>query len=79
MYSAPNKFYVLETFFNFKIDYSKNLDDNLDVFKKLVQDIINYDKMVSETMVVILLNPIPGFYKEVKMKLRLVGTLNIGG
>lgn len=74
MYSTPNKFYLLKRFFNFKIDYSKNLDDNLDVFKKRVQDIINCDKMVSKTMVVILLNPIPDFYKEVKMKLRLVGT-----
>ena len=34
--STPNKLYLLESFFSFKIDPSKDLDDNLDVFNKLV-------------------------------------------
>ena len=63
--STPNKLYLLETFFSFKIDPSKDLDDNLDVFNKLVQDITNCGETVSEEYkVVILLNVIPDIYKE---------------
>lgn len=44
-----------------------DLDDNLDVFNKLVQDIVNCDEAVSETYKsIILLNAIPDFNKEVK-------------
>ena len=39
--STPNKLYLIERFFSFKMDSSKDLDDNLDVFNKFVQDIVN--------------------------------------
>ena len=65
--STPNKLYLLERFFSFKMDPSKDLDDNLDVFNKLVQDIVNCDEEVSETYkAIILLNSMPDSYREVK-------------
>ncbi|KAL2512555.1 CCHC-type domain-containing protein [Abeliophyllum distichum] len=65
--SLPNKLFLLEKFFSFKIDSSKDLDDNLDIFNKLVQDIINTCEKVSEEYkAVILLNAIPEAYRDVK-------------
>lgn len=65
--STTNKIYLLERFFNFKMDPSKDLDENLDVFNKFVQDIVNCDKKVYETYkVIILLNSMPDSYREVK-------------
>lgn len=34
--SIPNKLYILEIFFNFKIDHSNDFDYNLNVFNKLI-------------------------------------------
>lgn len=65
--STPNKLYLLERFFSFKMDSSKELDDNLNVFNKLVQDIVNCGESVPETYkAIILLNAIPDIYREVK-------------
>lgn len=65
--STPNKLFLLESFFSFKIDSSKDLDDNLDVFNKLVQDITNCGEKVSEEYkAIILLNVIPDTYRDVK-------------
>ncbi|XP_022849670.1 UDP-glucose 6-dehydrogenase 3-like [Olea europaea var. sylvestris] len=51
----------------FKMNPSNDLDDNLDVFNKLVEDIVNCDEEVSETYkVIILLNFMPDSYREVK-------------
>ncbi|XP_022894035.1 uncharacterized protein LOC111408520 [Olea europaea var. sylvestris] len=53
------------------MDHLKDLDDNLDVFNKLLQDIINCDEAVSETYkVIILLNTILDSYKEVKSAIK---------
>lgn len=58
--SLPNKIFLLERFFSFKKDLSKDLDCNLDTFNKLVQDITNArDKVSEENKVVIPLNSIP--------------------
>lgn len=47
--------------------HSKDLDDNLDIFNKLVQNIVNCGENVFETYkVFILLNFVPGSYKEIK-------------
>ena len=46
--STPNKLYLLESFFSFKIDPSEDLDDNLNVFNKLVQNITNCGEKVSK-------------------------------
>ncbi|KAL2526103.1 Uncharacterized protein Adt_11157 [Abeliophyllum distichum] len=65
--STPNKIYLLENFFSFKIDPSMDLDDNLDIFNKLVQDITNCGEMVPEiNKAIILLNIIFDSFKEVK-------------
>lgn len=57
----------LESFFGFKINHSRELDENLDIFNKLVQYITNFGEKVSnEYKAIILLNAIPDNYKEVK-------------
>lgn len=49
----------MERLFSFKIDSSNDLDDNLDTFNNLVQDIINtVDKVSNEYKAVVLLNAI---------------------
>lgn len=64
--STSNKLQLLERFFSFEMDYPKYLDDNLDAFKKLVQDIVNSDETVSKTCKdIILLNSMFYTYKEV--------------
>ncbi|KAL2505550.1 putative gag-pol polyprotein [Abeliophyllum distichum] len=58
------------------MDQSKDLDDNVNVFNKLVQDIVNCGEKVSEEYkAIILFNSIPEIYKEVKMQLSMIGTL----
>ena len=65
--STPNKLFLLESFFSFKLDPSKDIDDNLDVFNKLVQDINNTGETLSDQYkAIILLNAIPDMYKDVK-------------
>ena len=65
--STPNKFYLFESLFSFKIDPSRDPYNNLDVFNKLVQDITNCGETVSEEYkVVIILNAIHDIFKEVK-------------
>ncbi|KAL2471748.1 Uncharacterized protein Adt_39884 [Abeliophyllum distichum] len=65
--STPNKIYLLEKISSFKIDPSRDLDDNLDIFNKFVQDITNCGETVLEiNKAIILLNVIPDSFKEVK-------------
>lgn len=46
-------------FFSFKIDYSKELEDNLDALNKLVQNITNTRKKAfEESKIIILLSNI---------------------
>lgn len=69
--SLPNKLFLLERFFSFKIDPTKDLDDNIDTFNKLVQDITNAgDKISEEYKTVILLNAIPEAYRDVKSAIK---------
>lgn len=57
--SLPNKLFLMERLFSFKIDSSNDLDDNLDTFNNLVQDIINtVDKVSNEYKAVVLLSAI---------------------
>ncbi|KAL0412931.1 UNVERIFIED_CONTAM: hypothetical protein Sradi_1494800 [Sesamum radiatum] len=37
--SLPSKLFLLEKFFRYKLDASKTIDDNIDDFTKLIQDI----------------------------------------
>lgn len=62
-----NKKILLESFFNLKIDHSKDLDDNLDIFNNLVQNITDCgEKLYDEYKDIILLNAIFDSYKEIK-------------
>lgn len=65
--STPNKLYLLKIFFSFKIDHSKDLDDNLNIFNKLVQNIVNCDEKVSDMYKpIVMLNYMPDSYRGVK-------------
>lgn len=56
------------------MDTSKDFDENLNIFKKCVQDIVNYDVTISETYkAIILLNYIPHTYKNVKNAIKYDG------
>lgn len=63
--SLPNKLFFFGIFFSFKIDPTKDLEDSLDSFNKLMQDITNVgDKVSEEYKAVVHLNAIPKTYKE---------------
>lgn len=58
--SLPNNLYLKEKFFGYKIDQSKDLEENLDEFQKIVVDLNNIgEKMSDENQIVILLNSLP--------------------
>ena len=53
------------------MDYAKDLDENLDVFNKLVLDLANSkENYTDEHHVVILLNSLPNKYKYIKTTLK---------
>lgn len=65
--NVPNKWFLLKQFFSFKMDPSIDLDENLDRFTKLTQDLVNYDEKLSEYQLsMILLNSISDRHKDLK-------------
>lgn len=71
--SLPNRFYLKQRFYSFKIEEDKNMDKNLDVFTKLVSDLASLDVELSEEdQAVILLNSLPRRFEP------LVHTLKYG-
>ncbi|KAL5564372.1 hypothetical protein UlMin_027536 [Ulmus minor] len=65
--SLPNKIYLLERFFGFRMDTSKTIDQNLDNFNKLILDLGNFGKKFKdEDVSVILLNSLPESFNEVR-------------
>ncbi|KAL2248133.1 UNVERIFIED_CONTAM: hypothetical protein Sindi_2665600 [Sesamum indicum] len=69
--SLPNKLFLLEKFFRYKLDLSKNIDENLDDFTKLIQDIKHTgDKNIDEYSPIVLLNAIPESYSDVKAAIK---------
>ena len=65
--TLPNKIFLLEKFFGFKMDTSNDLDSNLDDFNKLCLDLSNCDQKFSdEHFAMILLNSLPDSYHEIK-------------
>ncbi|KAL2235906.1 UNVERIFIED_CONTAM: Retrovirus-related Pol polyprotein from transposon TNT 1-94 [Sesamum indicum] len=69
--SLPNKLFLLEKFFRYKLDLSKNIDENLDDFTKLIQDIkYTGDKYIDEYSPIVLLNAIPESYSDVKAAIK---------
>lgn len=71
--SLPNRFYLKQRFYSYKMDEDKNLDKNIDAFTKLVSDLASLDVELSEEdQAVILLNSLPRRFEP------LVHTLKYG-
>ena len=69
--SLSNKIYLKEQLFGFKMDSSKNLEENLDDFKKITVSLANIDEKISEeNQAIILLNSLPESYKELKAAIK---------
>ncbi|KAL0437479.1 UNVERIFIED_CONTAM: hypothetical protein Sradi_0455800 [Sesamum radiatum] len=69
--SLPSKLFLLEKFFKYKLDLSKNIEDNIDEFTKLIQDIkLTGDKSIDEYSPIVLLNAIPDSYSDVKSAIK---------
>ncbi|KAL0438177.1 UNVERIFIED_CONTAM: Retrovirus-related Pol polyprotein from transposon TNT 1-94 [Sesamum latifolium] len=69
--SLPSKLFLLEKFFRYKLDLSKNIDENIDEFTKLVQDIkLTGDKNIDDYIPIVLLNAIPETYSDVKAAIK---------
>ncbi|CAH9141104.1 unnamed protein product [Cuscuta epithymum] len=69
--SLPGKLFLLEKFFRFRLDLSKDIDENLDVFNKLIQNIKQAgDKHIDDYTPIVLLNAIPDSYNDVKSAIK---------
>ncbi|KAL0366231.1 UNVERIFIED_CONTAM: hypothetical protein Sradi_3513200 [Sesamum radiatum] len=69
--SLPTKLFLLEKFFKYKLDLSKNIDENIDEFTKLIQDIkLTGDKSIDDYSPIVLLNAIPDTYNDVKSAIK---------
>ncbi|KAL0407949.1 UNVERIFIED_CONTAM: hypothetical protein Sradi_1729300 [Sesamum radiatum] len=69
--SLPSKLFLLEKFFRYKLDLSKNIDENVDEFTKLVQDIkLTGDKNIDDYTPIVLLNAILETYSDVKAAIK---------
>ncbi|KAL2251634.1 UNVERIFIED_CONTAM: Retrovirus-related Pol polyprotein from transposon TNT 1-94 [Sesamum indicum] len=69
--SLPSKLFLLEKFFRYKLDISKNIEENIDEFTKLVQDIkLTGDKNIDDYTPIVLLNAIPESYSDVKAAIK---------
>lgn len=63
--------FLLEKFFRFKLDLSKDIDENLDGFTKLIQDIkLTGDKHMDDYTPIVLLNVILDSYSDVKFVIK---------
>lgn len=69
--SLPSRMFLLEKFFKFKLDVSKDLDEGLDAFNKLVQDIkATGDQYIDDYVSIVLLNVIPDSFSNVKSAIK---------
>ena len=74
--SMSSRMYLLEKLFKFKFDLSKDIDDNIDRFQKLVQDIKRSgDKTIDEYTSIALMNAIPDNYSDVNAAISMAGTV----
>ncbi|XP_022855577.1 uncharacterized protein LOC111376806 [Olea europaea var. sylvestris] len=65
--TVPNKCFLLKQFFSFKIDPSIDLEENLNRFTKLTQDLANCDEKLSQDqLAVVLLNSISDRHRDLK-------------
>ena len=70
--SLTNRIILKERFFGFHMDPGKNLEQNLDDFKKIAIALasVDEDKIGDESQSIILLNSLPDSYKEVKAAIK---------
>ena len=69
--SLQSKLYLLEKIFKFRLDMSKDINDNLDVFTKLILDIkLTGDKHIDDYSPIVLLNAIPDSYSDLKSAIK---------
>ncbi|KAL0375810.1 UNVERIFIED_CONTAM: putative disease resistance protein [Sesamum calycinum] len=69
--SLPSKLFLLEKFFRYKLDMSKNIDKNIDEFTKLIQNIkLTGDKNIDDYSPIVLLNAIPETYGDIKAAIK---------
>ena len=70
--SLTNRNLLKERFFGFKMDPSKNLEQNLDDFKRISISLasVNQGKIGDESQAIILLNSLPESFKEVKVAIK---------
>ncbi|KAL0427258.1 UNVERIFIED_CONTAM: hypothetical protein Slati_2900600 [Sesamum latifolium] len=69
--SLPSKLFLLEKIFRYKLDLSKNIEEKIDEFTKLVQDIkLTGDKNIDDYTPIVLLNAIPETYSDVKAAIK---------
>ncbi|KAL0423124.1 UNVERIFIED_CONTAM: hypothetical protein Sradi_0847200, partial [Sesamum radiatum] len=69
--SLLSKLFLLEKFFRYKLDLSKNIEENLDDFTKLIQDIkLTGDKNIDDYTPIVLLNAILEAYSDVKAAIK---------
>ena len=65
--TLPNKIYLLEKLFSFKMDPGKDVEGNLSDFSIIVKSLAHNDKTFDdEDLAVILLNSLPESYREIK-------------
>ena len=69
--SLSNKMFLLEKFFKFRLDMSKDIDDNLNIFTKLISDSkLCGDKNIDEYAPIVLLNVIPDSFNDMKSAIK---------
>lgn len=63
----PNKCYLLRQFYEFRFDSPCSLEENVEKYTKLIQDLVNYDGILSDDQqVVALLNSLSEEYKDIR-------------
>ncbi|PON77119.1 LOW QUALITY PROTEIN: hypothetical protein TorRG33x02_240910 [Trema orientale] len=70
--SFTNRILLKEKFFRFKMDPTKNLEQNPDDFRKIAITLgsIDKEKIGEESQAIILLNSLPNSYREVKAAIK---------
>ena len=69
--SLPNQIYMKQRFYCFKMEENKSLDENMDVFLKLVSDLASVQVNISEEdQAIFLLNSLPKAYEQMAHSLK---------
>lgn len=65
--ALPNRIYLKQRFYSFKMDENKSIDENVDEFTKLLSDLENMEvKIDDEDQAIFLLNSLPRVYDQFK-------------